>query len=98
MFGEVFSWDCAIQTMFSTDPIRWMPPLPESFALTTDAQMVLGRGFVGLVGVIRDAAGAVWLVWSSSVLGDFSVNVAEPLAIRLGLTLAHQLDFIIFDY
>uniref|UniRef100_A0A803Q2I3 RNase H type-1 domain-containing protein n=1 Tax=Cannabis sativa TaxID=3483 RepID=A0A803Q2I3_CANSA len=38
-------------------PNRWMSPPPDFFALTTDASVVLRRGFVGLGGVIRDTKG-----------------------------------------
>uniref|UniRef100_A0A803PQE4 Uncharacterized protein n=1 Tax=Cannabis sativa TaxID=3483 RepID=A0A803PQE4_CANSA len=41
-------------------PTRWMTPPLDSFALAMDAWW-FQEGFVGLGGVIRDAAGVVWL-------------------------------------
>uniref|UniRef100_A0A803PUS7 Reverse transcriptase domain-containing protein n=1 Tax=Cannabis sativa TaxID=3483 RepID=A0A803PUS7_CANSA len=83
---KVFVWHGVVPFEPSwPGPTRWMPPPPDSFALMADASVVLGRGFVELGGAMRDATSVVWLAWSSCVLGEFSVNVAKLLAIRLAV-------------
>uniref|UniRef100_A0A803QK46 Uncharacterized protein n=1 Tax=Cannabis sativa TaxID=3483 RepID=A0A803QK46_CANSA len=65
-------------------PTRWLPPPSESFALASDASVVLGRSFIGLGGVIRDAASVVWLVWSNGVLGNFPLMWQNCLELDWG--------------
>ncbi|KAK3228127.1 hypothetical protein Dsin_007989 [Dipteronia sinensis] len=68
----------------------WHPPPLGCLKLNTDAAVPPGGNCFGIGAVIRDSEGNLVLALSKFVLGYFSVEVCEALALRKGLSLAKQ--------
>uniref|UniRef100_A0A803NJ90 RNase H type-1 domain-containing protein n=1 Tax=Cannabis sativa TaxID=3483 RepID=A0A803NJ90_CANSA len=74
--------------------LPWRPPSWGSFSLSIDDAVTLSRGFASCGGVVHDEEGTVWVAWAIAAEGEFSVEVAELLALRVGLQWADSLGYI----
>ncbi|WCJ19123.1 hypothetical protein M5689_001426 [Euphorbia peplus] len=65
---------------------RWNKPPRRFFKVNVDASLVVGSGFLGIGGIIRDDAGIFCGAFSRKVRGNFSVREGEALGIREALS------------
>ncbi|KAK4854714.1 hypothetical protein QYF36_000379 [Acer negundo] len=77
------------------NPSSWLAPPVGCLKLNSDASVRCGRKSIGVGAVIRDSSGRVVAAISKSLLGNFSVEMAELLALREGLILAKRFNLII---
>lgn len=59
----------------------WKPPERGCYKINSDAAMCQGK-YIGLGGIVRDFKGDVMLATCARSEGDFSVDIAEALALR----------------
>ncbi|KAL5754526.1 hypothetical protein ACOSP7_022746 [Xanthoceras sorbifolium] len=69
----------------------WSCPPPGMLKLNTDVAVKPGNDCVGVGAVIRDSSGLVVAAVSKTLLGCFSAETGEMLALREGLLLARNL-------
>uniref|UniRef100_A0A803QSN3 Reverse transcriptase domain-containing protein n=1 Tax=Cannabis sativa TaxID=3483 RepID=A0A803QSN3_CANSA len=82
----------------STQPLKpmttpaggWDPPHPGTLCINTDASVLCKEWKIGLGAVIRNHEGAVVAAEIKQQRGCYSVELAEVLAIRLGIQLANK--------
>ncbi|KAL5845699.1 hypothetical protein ACOSQ3_009223 [Xanthoceras sorbifolium] len=71
----------------------WLPPTVERFKLNTDAALMSSKETAGLGVVVRDSLWFVLLAAVKPVVGDFSPEVAESMAVFFGLQVAMESEF-----
>ncbi|KAL5751755.1 hypothetical protein ACOSQ2_022262 [Xanthoceras sorbifolium] len=76
-----------------SDP--WLPPPTGSLKLNSDAAVKPGSSMMGSGAVVRDGQGKIVVASAKPLLGFFSVELGELLALREGLLLAKELNLII---
>ncbi|KAL5754890.1 hypothetical protein ACOSP7_023110 [Xanthoceras sorbifolium] len=73
----------------------WSPPPAGSLKLNTDAAVKSDFSVMGSGAVVRDSQGKVVAASAKPLLGFFSAELGELLALREGLLLAKELNLII---
>ncbi|KAL5764109.1 hypothetical protein ACOSP7_016457 [Xanthoceras sorbifolium] len=76
-----------------SDP--WLPPLAGSLKLNSDAAVKLGSSVMGAGAVVHDGQGKIVVASAKPLLGFFSAELGELLALREGLLLAKELNLVI---
>ncbi|KAL5862002.1 hypothetical protein ACOSQ4_003298 [Xanthoceras sorbifolium] len=76
-----------------SDP--WLPPLAGSLKLNTDAAVKSGSSVLGSGAVVRDGQGKIVAASAKPLLGFFSTEIGELLALREGLLFAKDLNLVI---
>ncbi|PON44613.1 Ribonuclease H-like domain containing protein [Trema orientale] len=69
---------------------RWQAPPSGRLKLNVDASVRTGEGRIGIGDVIRDYWGVVVAAFSKTLVGIFSVDDAETLAVREGFSFVAQ--------
>ncbi|KAL5847316.1 hypothetical protein ACOSQ3_010840 [Xanthoceras sorbifolium] len=72
---------------------RWIPPDEGFVKVNSNAAIDISRGMVGLGWVVRDSEGFVLLSAVKPVMGGFSLEVAEVLAVLTALQVARDSGF-----
>ncbi|KAL5846266.1 hypothetical protein ACOSQ3_009790 [Xanthoceras sorbifolium] len=70
--------------------VPWSPPPIDSYKLNTDASIQSLLGATGLGVLIRDGRGSVILSGAQRLTSIDPVDLAEALAVKLGLSLAKE--------
>ncbi|XP_039053775.1 uncharacterized protein LOC120195910 [Hibiscus syriacus] len=76
-----------------SQPACWVPPLEGFLKLNVDGPMVSGWKKGGIGGLFRDSRGLL-LQWFSEAVGGGPPILAELLAIKRGICLMEELDFV----
>ncbi|KAL5811518.1 hypothetical protein ACOSQ4_028086 [Xanthoceras sorbifolium] len=85
----------AVKKMYAAVPrfASWLPLAVERFKLNTDAALFSSKETAGLGFVVRDSLSSVLLAAVKPVVGDFSPEVAESIAVLFGLQVAIESSF-----
>ena len=73
-------------------PARWYPPLIGSLKLNTDVSVKKGLLQCGVGAIVRDNKGWIVAALSKHMVGNFSPETGELIALREGLLLAQKLQ------
>ncbi|KAK4857925.1 hypothetical protein QYF36_008310 [Acer negundo] len=79
----------------AADSRTWLAPLLGCLKLNSDVSVKSGKDFIGIGAAIRDSSGKVVAAISKPMVGNFSVELGEFLALREGLILAKSHNLVV---
>ena len=91
--AQKISSRCEGQSLEPQPPDKWQKPSPGTLKLNVDAAVIRGSGFIGAGGIVRNDEGKVLGAFSVKFPGFFDVLLGELVALRTGLSFAHDSGF-----
>ncbi|KAK0586012.1 hypothetical protein LWI29_037842 [Acer saccharum] len=70
--------------------VAWLPPPSRTLKLNSNAAVKDGSPHIGLGAIIRDSSGKVVVALAKPLVGNFSIEIGEFLAVRESLCLAKR--------
>ncbi|KAL5787304.1 hypothetical protein ACOSP7_004253 [Xanthoceras sorbifolium] len=89
--ADLVSWSLSLLPCSDS----WVPPPAGSLKLNSDVAVKPGSSVMGSGAVVRDGQGKIVVASAKPLLGFFSAELGELLALREGLLLAKELNLVI---